>query len=373
LAGSPNVGSNSGFKDVKAGEWYAKAVAWASKNGIVSGVGNGNFAPNMSVDRAQFATMLCNYARYTGVQIPPTNSLGSFADEYAVPSWAEQAMSWAVSQGIISGIPKGNLLYVSPGGVASRAQAASMLMRYRNASFVTEIIVATYNIKRFFDGTTPDMICAEIIASGASIVGVQEVSNGQAEIGKIDQTLFMAKKCGFKYYSFCPTAYNDQYGSCILSKYPIKSTENISYAAQAGEHRKYSRTVLDVDGTEVILYNTHLAIGGQDSVTGPKQFEEVLAEVYKDMKTTPTILTGDFNLYMSDQKKYVDTNRLIPMNGGESMTFPVYSNNTTLDNIYVSKAHWAPTWYDEIYGGYVKCIVSEASDHDIIYGAIRLK
>jgi endonuclease/exonuclease/phosphatase family metal-dependent hydrolase len=235
------------------------------------------------------------------------------------------------------------------------------------------IIIASFNIKRFFDGTTADMVCDEIKTSGCHIIGLQEVSNGQAEIGKVDQTKYMAEKCGFKYYSFCPAAYNDQYGTCILSKYKIKSTQNVSYSSQVGEHRKYSRSVLDVNGQEVIFYNTHLSTQGQDSVTGAKQFQEVLNKVYNDLKKNPTVLTGDFNLYMSDQKKYVDVKRLIPMNGGESMTFPVTNNNTTLDNIYVSKAHWEPVWYNEKFDGYVDSIYSEASDHDIIWGYLKLK
>lgn len=235
------------------------------------------------------------------------------------------------------------------------------------------LVFGTFNIKRFFDGTTAEDVCAEVIQSDCDIIGFQEVSNGQIEIGGIDQTKFMADKCGYKYYYFCPAG-SEQYGTCILSRYEIKKYEHVSFSMQAGEHRKYGRYIIDVNGTEIIWYNTHLATQGQDSVTGPAQFQEMFKRAANDAAKGPVVVTGDFNLFLSDQKNLVNRNVFLALNGGESMDFLVDypRGNTTLDNIYVSKQHFEPA-YENSNMGHVKYISSDASDHDIIWGYVVLK
>lgn len=237
------------------------------------------------------------------------------------------------------------------------------------------LVFGTFNIKRFFDGKTAEQVCAEVLESGAHIIGFQEVSNGQTDIGGIDQTAFMAEKCGYKYFDFCPAAFDGQYGTCILSKYPIKKTEHVSYATQTGEHRKYGRYVIDVDGTEIVWYNTHLATQGQDDVTGPAQFQELMRRASDDAAKGPVVISGDFNLYVyGKQKELANRNVFLALNGGESMDFTVdYPRNlTNLDNIYVSKRHFEPV-YDNNNMGHVKYIASDASDHDILWGYVVFK
>ena len=100
------------------GTWYEKGMAWAKENGISDGS-----APNGSITREQLAVMLY---RASGADAGSAE-LSAFADSKAVSSWAAEAMSWAVEQGVITG-KKGNLL--DPGGTASRAEVAVMLQRY---------------------------------------------------------------------------------------------------------------------------------------------------------------------------------------------------------------------------------------------------
>ena len=99
------------------GTWYEKGMAWAKENGISDGS-----APNGSITREQLAVMLY---RASGADAGSAE-LSAFADSKAVSSWAAEAMSWAVEQGVITG-KKGNLL--DPGGTASRAEVAVMLQR----------------------------------------------------------------------------------------------------------------------------------------------------------------------------------------------------------------------------------------------------
>ena len=104
------------------GEWYAVAQQWAIANGVSDGT-----MPNGTITREQLAAMLYRYAVSKGmVKGPATADLSVFADANSVSSYAVEAMQWAVSAGLISGMD-GKL---NPQGSATRAQVATMLMRF---------------------------------------------------------------------------------------------------------------------------------------------------------------------------------------------------------------------------------------------------
>lgn len=98
--------------------WYEKAMAWAKENGISDGSN-----PDGNITREQFATMLWRYAGSPAGD----GTLSSFGDSASVNGYAVDAMRWAVSTGIISGTDAGLLM---PQGNATRAQVATMLMRF---------------------------------------------------------------------------------------------------------------------------------------------------------------------------------------------------------------------------------------------------
>ena len=123
--GAPIEGSNI-FSDAPNGQWYTDAVAWAAANGIVGGVGNGRFDPEGSITREQMATILHRYAEKKGLNTSKRDDLGGFPDGEKVQSWARDAMQWVVAEGIING-SDGKLL---PQGNATRAQVATILMRF---------------------------------------------------------------------------------------------------------------------------------------------------------------------------------------------------------------------------------------------------
>lgn len=122
MAGKPAADGTS-FADVEQDAYYADAVAWAAESGIVMGYGDGTFGPNDSITREQMATMLYRYAGSPAV----TQTALQFADSGEVSSYATNAISWAVQQGILSG-KTGNIL--DPQGDATRAQVAQMLQNY---------------------------------------------------------------------------------------------------------------------------------------------------------------------------------------------------------------------------------------------------
>ena len=125
--GQPKGYQNT-FTDVNAknGGWYIDAVAWAAANGVVNGVGNGRFDPEGKITREQMATILFRYAQKKGIDTSKRGSLGGFSDAERVSVYAKDALQWAVGEGIING-SDGKLL---PQGSATRAQVATILMRY---------------------------------------------------------------------------------------------------------------------------------------------------------------------------------------------------------------------------------------------------
>lgn len=126
LEGSPAADGGT-FPDVAAGQYYTGAVAWAAANGIVSGGTDGRFRPNDVITREQLAAILYRYAQFKGYTLVPPASLSAFPDADMVSSYAVDAMGWAVAQGLITGTNRGTL---DPTGGATRAQAASILMRF---------------------------------------------------------------------------------------------------------------------------------------------------------------------------------------------------------------------------------------------------
>jgi len=130
IEGSPNVTFQSVFNDVpnNSPAWYRDAVIWANKNGIVNGY-NGYFNPYGEITREQFATILYNYAQFSGVDtsIPEPFNLNHFQDSDEISHWAKNALIWANYHGIINGITEDTLLSQ---GTATRAQCAMILMRF---------------------------------------------------------------------------------------------------------------------------------------------------------------------------------------------------------------------------------------------------
>ena len=120
------------FTDVVPGAWYYNAVAWAYYNDVTSGTSATMFTPNAAITRQQLVTFLYRYTvkyapEFTGNAAP----ISAFPDAGSVANWAYAAMSWAVGNGLIQGNAHDNGLdYLDPNGSATRAQTATIIMRY---------------------------------------------------------------------------------------------------------------------------------------------------------------------------------------------------------------------------------------------------
>ncbi len=128
MAGAPDMaGRESSFTDVSADSWYGAAVIWASENGIVNGVGGGLFDPDASLTREQMAMMLYRFAGYLGSNTEKRADLSAYGDADAVSAAAQDAMAWAVAEGLVNGRSAAEL---APKAGATRAELATILFRF---------------------------------------------------------------------------------------------------------------------------------------------------------------------------------------------------------------------------------------------------
>ncbi|MBQ6431278.1 MAG: S-layer homology domain-containing protein [Oscillospiraceae bacterium] len=131
MAGKPEITALSSFKDVDKDAWYAEPIAWAQDTGIVLGYSADQFGPNDYVTREQIATILW---RFEGRPEGKDANMDKFKDTKKISTYAENAMKWAVGEGILSG----DNLMLKPKDNATRAEFACMIMRYKGGSFLCE-------------------------------------------------------------------------------------------------------------------------------------------------------------------------------------------------------------------------------------------
>lgn len=131
LAGSEDVSALSNpFADVEADAWYTDAVIWAANNGIVNGITETTFCPQDNITREQIATILYRYVtEYLGQTAELSADLSTYPDSGSVSAYAQDAMTWAVGAGLITGTQKDGQTLLDPQGLATRAQMATILMR----------------------------------------------------------------------------------------------------------------------------------------------------------------------------------------------------------------------------------------------------
>ena len=121
-------GYDTGFSDVNGKAFYAKAISWAKRAGVVNGYGDGTFAPDKEITREEFACMLANFAKLKGdfEDADEDAVLAEFPDGASVSDWAEEAVAWAADAEIM-----GNNGSLTPGKAITRAEVAAMAVNYQ--------------------------------------------------------------------------------------------------------------------------------------------------------------------------------------------------------------------------------------------------
>lgn len=129
MNGAPSMTYVDQFPDVGADIWYTEAILWASHAKVVTGyTATGLFGPNDKITREQMAVMMYRYADYMNYDTSMRADFSKFSDASKVSGFADEAMQWAVGNGIISGKDNGTVL--DPQGDATRAECATIIMRF---------------------------------------------------------------------------------------------------------------------------------------------------------------------------------------------------------------------------------------------------
>ena len=158
--------------------------------------------------------------------------------------------------------------------------------------------VATFNICKAEYGATKykdyTKIVAAIKASGADIIGLQEVDYKTNRTGYVDQAAEIARLAGYPYYKFFKAIdlYGGGFGVAVISKYPIENSDQINLPASGAEQRILARAGIRVHNELINFFVTHLSYNGEPGTDRAPQFAAVANKIanYKNV-----ILTGDFN------------------------------------------------------------------------------
>lgn len=127
LDGKPTSSIEHKFADVKAGSYYADAVAWASADGIVMGKNNQAFAPDDNVTREQIATILFRYAQQKNYDVSESADLSHYRDYDMISAYAKDCMSWADGANLLDGR---TWTTMAPKDMATRAEVAAIFQRF---------------------------------------------------------------------------------------------------------------------------------------------------------------------------------------------------------------------------------------------------
>lgn len=215
------------------------------------------------------------------------------------------------------------------------------------------IRVGTYNIKTGYDvGYNMDVIAADIEALELDIVGLQEVDIGTSRAGGLDTLKLLAEAAGYEYYAFFRAIYyrGGEYGTAILSRYPILSVETHRLPTPQGmEERSLGHARIDIGGVSVDMFNTHLSYEDKQVRAEQLSYIESLTA-----QSDIFIVTADFNIDSTDELSLVADS--ICANGGRFLT---YNKTKPLDDILLSNG-WSIK--DK---GVLDC--TGHSDHDIFY------
>lgn len=145
------------FEDVKANAWYACAVEWAYQNGITKGTSDTTFSPDKIITREEVCVLFHNYFDTKGIKYTVDEGLlYTYSDHAKVSRWAENGVSFAVSNGLVKSTEK-NTLTVSPKMTVTRDQAAQFFMTF------DDLLPKKYFTMSFDDGITQDLRIIEIL------------------------------------------------------------------------------------------------------------------------------------------------------------------------------------------------------------------
>lgn len=227
------------------------------------------------------------------------------------------------------------------------------------ASMPKTIRIGSYNIKHAADANLDLNTIAGVIRSqDLDIVGLQEVDMRTKRSNYIDQPRALADAAEMPYYLFIRAIdyQGGEYGTLILSKYPITSSEVIPLESWDKEGRALGHAVIDIDGMRLDFFNTHLSY--EDKTLRGLQFNEVAA---KTSACENFIITGDFNTANFSEFDVLGADLI----NNSARNYPTFtSSKKAIDNIVYSNA------FKETSSGYV---TRSYSDHCLLWAEFEIE
>ena len=119
-----SIYNSQNFNDVKSSMYYSSYIAWANKMGIVSGVGQGRFAPDKELTREEMAVIMSKFLKVSNKSLNAKGNSNGFKDDGKIESWAKEAVKEMAKLGVVNGMSDGKFAPKSP---FTRAQVAQVL------------------------------------------------------------------------------------------------------------------------------------------------------------------------------------------------------------------------------------------------------
>ena len=245
-------------------------------------------------------------------------------------------------------------------GSAGSQDAASISMNAENDRKNTDSInltLATFNIKHGAEGL--ENIAEAIRDVSPDIIGLQEVDVNCERSGYADEPAELAKLAGYPYYAFAraiPLG-TGEYGTAILSRYPIESFDVIPLESGNGEDRSVGHAVVSADGLKLDVFVTHLSFEDRSVRIGQMK---TIARMLK--RCDHYVLFGDLNSFNIEDIAYLDAAYYVNRADRRYQTFRRF--NSSPDNIVLSEG------FTELSTGVSD---AECSDHRLLYGTFRLE
>ena len=209
LDGAPAATVENPFTDVKDSQWSYKAVLWAYENGITSGKTPTTFDRKSGVTRQELALFLYKYAQYKGLDVSARTDLSGYPDAGKVSGWAQEAMQWAVAEGLISGVSSSEGALLAPKTVATRGQVALILMNFTENAGIT--LKSIFTLVAPYDTTWVSVYKGYF--TGSSFEPAYDEEHTMAEKGSF--ALATAEKLSGGGYLVCS-------GATFISNYDLK-------------------------------------------------------------------------------------------------------------------------------------------------------
>ena len=240
-------------------------------------------------------------------------------------------------------------------GNGSATEASSEQTGTEEGAVTTRLVLATLNIRHGEEGL--DKIAEAIREAGPDIIGLEEVDVGCERSGYTDEPAELARLTGYPYHAFAKAISlgDGEYGTAILSRYPIEQFDVIPLYSGAGENRSVGHAVISVEGVKLHVLVTHLSYNNRSLVIDQMETIGDMLDTFEHYA-----LLGDLNSFHLEDISRLNAAYCVNRPDRSYITFHRW--NLAIDNIVVSEG------FSELSSGVSE---KECSDHNLLYAIFQ--